>query len=555
MIFGLIKRNTYQDSVNLMLLSTKLSAMDMVNKVSIMMGTPANKDIYRNTNMYAKEFDSANPNDICIAVETDKEAMVQVVEVELEKFMNDLSASSRGSKIKKVRSLDAALSKLENPNLALISIPGEYVFEEGNRLLDKNMNLFIFSDNVSLEEEKALKEKGKRKNLLVMGPDCGTGIISNVPLAFANVVNQGNIGVIGASGTGIQEVTSIITRLGGGISQAIGIGGRDLSQDIGGISAFMALDILKEDHNSEIIVFISKPPAKEVKEQIISKFKEINKKVIALFLGEEGIEVDKNIHFTKTLEDTAYLAMYLSKKSGSKKIELEKTKEILNTIKKNKEQRWIHGYYGGGTLAGESKKILEDYIDNENNIIIDYGDDQYTKGKPHPMIDPSTRIEAIKSLKDKNKVAIVLFDNVIGYGSNTDMASELSPWIKEIIQIKKNLDKDILFIASVCGTEMDKQVYSKQVSILKETGVFVVDSNATAAKLAKEALIYLSDNTIEVKKEKTLVDDDLRIVNVGLESFSKALFDQGVDVVQYNWSPVAGGDKKLQDMLKLLKNK
>lgn len=556
MIFGLVKRNTYQDSVNLMLLSSKLSSMDGVSKVSIMMGTPANKDIFKNTNMYSVEFDTANPNDICIAVESEDSSMVSVVELELDKFISELSLSSRGSNIAKVRSLDTATKKLDNTNLALVSIPGEYVFDEGNRLLDKGLNLFIFSDNVSMEEERKLKDKANEKGLIVMGPDCGTGIISNTPLAFANVVNKGNIGVVGASGTGIQEVTSLITRLGGGISHAIGIGGRDLALEIGGISAMKALELLEYDDSSELIVFISKPPAKEVKDKIVSKFKTMNKIVVALFLGDGQMEREDNVYFANTLEETAYLSLYLSKKFGSSKNNLEKILGKLEVIKKNPNQRQIHGYYGGGTLAGESKNILKEGMLNSKHKIIDFGDDQYTKGRPHPMIDPTTRVEAVKNLKRLEDVAVVLLDNVIGYGSNTDMAGSLGPAIMEVNEYYKDSGREIVFLASVCGTEMDKQVYSQQVRILEESGVLVLDSNASAAKLAKEAVEYL-DKKNDIKKDvkPNILNSELRIINVGLESFSQTLFDQGVDVIQYNWSPVAGGDKELQRLLRILKDK
>ena len=556
MIFGLVKRNTYQDSVNLMLLSSKLSSMDGVSKVSIMMGTPANKDIFKNTNMYSVEFDTANPNDICIAVESEDSSMVSVVELELDKFISELSLSSRGSNIAKVRSLDTATKKLDNTNLALVSIPGEYVFDEGNRLLDKGLNLFIFSDNVSMEEERKLKDKANEKGLIVMGPDCGTGIISNTPLAFANVVNKGNIGVVGASGTGIQEVTSLITRLGGGISHAIGIGGRDLALEIGGISAMKALELLEYDDSSELIVFISKPPAKEVKDKIVSKFKTMNKIVVALFLGDGQMEREDNVYFANTLEETAYLSLYLSKKFGSSKNNLEKILGKLEVIKKNPNQRQIHGYYGGGTLAGESKNILKEGMLNSKHKIIDFGDDQYTKGRPHPMIDPTTRVEAVKNFKRLEDVAVVLLDNVIGYGSNTDMAGSLGPAIMEVNEYYKDSGREIVFLASVCGTEMDKQVYSQQVRILEESGVLVLDSNASAAKLAKEAVEYL-DKKNDIKKDvkPNILNSELRIINVGLESFSQTLFDQGVDVIQYNWSPVAGGDKELQRLLRILKDK
>lgn len=554
MILGLVKKNTYQDSVNLMLLSSKLSSMDGVRKVSIMMGTPANKDIFRNTGMYSDEFEKANPNDICISVDTDSNEMLEIVNGELEAFISDLSTKSGGVQLKKAKSLKGALSKIESPNLALVSIPGEYVYEEGKRLLDAGMNLFIFSDNMPYEEEKSLKEKAREKKLIVMGPDCGTGIISGVPLAFANVVSKGNVGIVGASGTGIQEVTSAVSRLGGGISHAIGIGGRDLSEEVGGISAELALDMLGQDTETEIIVFISKPPAPEVRNRIINKIREIGKKTVAIFLGETDLKDEDGIHYASTLEDAANLAYYLSRKEGSQKGKLVEIREKLDRIKSNPQKRNIHGYYGGGTLAGESKIILKEYLSVEGNKVIDYGDDQYTQGRPHPMIDPGTRVDAIKSLKDKENVAIVLFDNVIGYGSSEDMAGALSPAIAEVIGNKRENGEEIVFIASVCGTEEDIQDYAEQVRLLEEAGVTVTDTNAQAAKLAKDAMAYLEGIESSGNNSDSLVGKELRIVNVGLESFAKTLYDQKVDVVQYNWSPIAGGDKELQAMLKKLEN-
>ncbi|WP_422485748.1 acyl-CoA synthetase FdrA [Gudongella sp. DL1XJH-153] len=554
MILGLVKKNTYQDSVNLMLLSTRLTEKEGVRKVSIMMGTPANKDIFRNTGMYCSEFETANPNDICISVDTDSSEKLSTISEELDAFISDLSSSSSESKLRKAKSLKGALNKIENPNLAIISIPGEYVYEEGKRLLENGMNLFVFSDNVNYEEEKKLKEIAREKGLIVMGPDCGTGIILGVPLAFANVVSRGSIGVVGASGTGIQEITSIIGRLGEGVSHAIGLGGRDLSEEIGGISAEIALNFLKEDIDTEVIVFVSKPPARDVRDKIVEKLKQINKTTVAVFLGEKSLSQDENIHYVSTLEDAANLAFYLSRSKRVNKETFMVIKDRLDTLRLNPKQNRIHGYYGGGTLAGEAKEILAKYISSEGNKIIDYGDDQYTKGRPHPMIDPSTRIEAIKKLKDDESVAIVLFDNVIGHGSSTDMAGALGPHIKDVLEYKRSRNQDIVFIASVCGTEEDIQIYSKQVKELEKSGVVVLDTNAQVAKLGLEAMEYINERRTVEKSQSGLFDSELRVVNIGLESFANTLYEQNLSVVQYNWTPVAGGNKELQKMLRKLEN-
>lgn len=563
MIYGLIKKNTYQDSVNLMLLSSKLSNLEGINNVSIMMGTPANKDIFKSTGMYAPEFEEARPNDICIAIDTDDENEVQRLADELDVSIKELSAKSSGSKLAVSRTLDGALNNLPDANLALISLPGEYVFKEADRLLDKDINTFIFSDNVSIEDERRLKEKAHGKGLIVMGPDCGTGIISNIPLAFANVVPKGNIGIVGASGTGIQEVTSVIARKGGGISHAIGIGGRDLSEEIGGISAIDALRMLNEDENTDVIVFISKPPAPSVKEKVIETFRTLNKKVIALFLGEKPGKSEDNISYVWTLEEAGYEALITAKSFGSHSSNLEDVLGKLDVIKKNTKQRKIHGYYGGGTLAGEAAILLKDYfdihdskdpegymLDFEGHEIIDFGDDKYTQGRPHPMIDPSTKIDAIKKLTEKEDVAIVLIDNVLGYGSNADMAGALAPSIKMVIEDRKSKGQEILFIASICGTEEDTQVCSEQVAKLEDVGVLVLDTNAEVTFTAIEALKYLDSKEVnKVSDSKTLLNDELKIINMGLESFANTVINHGGQVVQYNWTPIAGGDVRMQNLL------
>lgn len=565
MIYGLIKKNTYQDSVNLMLLSSKLSDYEGINDVSIMMGTPANKDIFKSTKMYSPVFEDAGPNDICIAVDTDDESRVKELADELDKAIKELSAKASGSKLKVTRTFSGAMDSMPEANLALISLPGEYVYKEADKLLDKNINAFIFSDNVSMEDEKKLKDKAHQKGLLVMGPDCGTGIISGVPLAFANVVPKGNIGIVGASGTGIQEVSSIIGRKGGGISHAIGIGGRDLAEEIGGVSALDALTMLNQDEGTDVIVFISKPPAQSVKEKVIQKFKTLDKKVVALFLGEKPKHPEENISYVWTLEEAAYQALLAAKKWGSHKANLKTVKEKLDTIKANTKQRKIHGYYGGGTLAGEAAILMEDYLGVKEHIassgfmlnhdgheIIDFGDDMYTQGRPHPMIDPSTKVHAIEKLSNNDEVAIVLMDNVLGYGSSTDMAAALAKGVKKVNAAKAEKGQDILFIASICGTEEDIQVYSDQKQKLEEAGILVVDTNAEATYTAIEALKYLNSESAKEEKVSSLLNTELKVINMGLESFANTVMDHGGQVVQYNWTPVAGGDVRMQNLLEKL---
>lgn len=573
MLYTIIKKNSYQDSVNLMLLTKELSFTEGIEKISIMMGTPANKEIFSNSGLYTNELEAASPNDICIVIDTENKEKIDEVLENIELFLKNQSTKSKGTKIPLARTWETALQKLPDANLAVISIPGEYAAEESLKALNKGLNVFLFSDNVSLEDEKKIKTAAKSKGLLVMGPDCGTGIIDGLPLAFANVVEKGNIGIVGASGTGIQEVSTIISRKGYGITQAVGTGGRDLSAQIEAITAIESLKLLAKDDDTDVIVFISKPPAPEVRDKVIETFKILGKPVIANFLGDKARVDHDNITYTWTLEDTALKAIETAEKFkiSSKNIKRE-ILEIKNIIE-NKNQRGIKGLYCGGTLAAETGMIIRDYYNIQDSgdhnkgmmlhygshEIIDLGDDFYTQGRPHPMIDPSTRVEMVYEMARKDETAVILLDNVIGYGGHEDMAGVFAPVIKEIKEDKTY--KDIIFIASVTGTELDPQKYSEQVNKLRESGAIVCESNAQATRLAVEITKYLEnkeDNnftTIDVnKKEKAdLINREPVIVNVGLIKFAETIKKYDAKVIQYNWAPIARGDKRLAELLEKLK--
>src|SRR4030095_10708603 len=132
-------------------------------------------------------------------------------------------------------SIALGLERAEDADIALISVPGDYAAAEALKALAQGLNVMLFFDNVAIADERAIKLYARARTLLVMGPDCGTAIVNGVPLGFANVVRRGDIGLVAASGTGLQEVTCRIHNLGGGISQAIGTGGRDLKDAGGGM--------------------------------------------------------------------------------------------------------------------------------------------------------------------------------------------------------------------------------------------------------------------------------------------------------------------------------
>lgn len=576
-----IKKNTYQDSVSLMLLTNHLAGVEGVNKVQVMMGTPANKDIFKGSGLYTDELEDAAPSDLCIVADTADEDSVQRVVDETEDYLTNQSTESEQSDISTVRTWEMAEMKLSNADLAVISIAGEHAAIEANKALDRGLNVFLFSDNVSVEDEKQLKERADELGLIVMGPDCGTGILDGVPIAFANVVEKGNIGVVGASGTGIQEVTTIIGNHGGGISQAIGTGGRDLAGDIGALTTIKGLRVLDEDDETDIIVYISKPPAPEVRDKVIEVFKTLSKPVVAIFMGDKPAEAHDNVSYAWTLQDTALKALELAGSTGASidKVVAD-NEDDFNKVKSDSKQRYIKGYFCGGTLALESAMICTDafkldadaehpegmMLKHEGHEIIDLGDDAYTQGRAHPMIDPTFRVEKVKEAAHDEETAVILLDNVIGYGAHEDMAGVFAPVIQEAKEDAAKEGKAFIAIASVTGTADDPQVYQDQVDKLEEAGVIVTESNAEATKLAVDIIEYLNGEiTIkdssetkgskDLEKVAELISSAPRVINIGLKSFAQTIVDNGGQVVQYQWKPIAGGDKRLARILAELANK
>jgi len=398
------------------------------------------------------------------------------------------------------KSLSSTFGQFPDANLVHISIPGKYVKWEAEKALERGLNLFIFSDNVPVEDELELKKIARKKSLLVMGPDCGTAIINGVALGFANVVRRGKIGIVAAAGTGLQEVSCLIHKAGCGISQGIGTGGRDLSKEIGGITMLQGIKALENDPDTRIIVLISKPPAKEVANKIIGEVKKGKKPFVINFLGAKLERETKRIHFASTLEEAAYKAIALSKREGYKPEVFKK--RIISLAKrkssrlKNK-QKYIRGIFSGGTLCDEAMLILKDLIGDiysniplkpslklknsnlsQRNSLVDLGDDEFTKGRPHPMIDFSLRNERIIQEARDPRTAVILLDIVLGYGAHPDPANALAP------AIKKARERNISVVASLCGTEDDPQDYEKQKRELEKMGVIVMPSNAQAARFA-----------------------------------------------------------------------
>lgn len=567
-IYTRIKENSYQDSINLMLLTNSVNTVDGVNSAQVMMGTDANKDLFKDADLYNDVVANAEPNDMVVAIDSDDEAVLDKVMEEVENYLSDLSVKKDSDSLENVATWSEAVDALPDSNVALISIPGIYAADEIERALDADKHAFVFSDNVSIEDEVRLKKKAHEKGLLVMGPDSGTGMISSVPLAFTNVIKPGNIGMVGASGTGIQEATTIIDRLGGGVVNAVGVGGRDLSEEVGAITMLDALSAMDQQADVDVIVAISKPPAKAVRDKVVAMLHSLSKPVVAIFLGEKPEQNEGDVHFAYTLEETARMAVDLA--NGEKVKETYQT-ELTNadTDIKIPEGKTVKGLYSGGTLASEAATLIaealelgklskeEGYKLKTNGFeVMDLGDDMYTQGKPHPMIDPEVRINKIKEYAADDNTGVILLDVVLGYGSHPDMAEALKPAIEEAM----NNHEGLQFIATVVGTQNDPQEYDHTRQVLEDLGVLVEDSNAKAVRLALHImgkdLAPAPKPTVDYKGEKAALPEpsekviDLlttkpRVINMGVESFSSVIKKHGGEAVQYDWRPRAGGNQKL----------
>lgn len=577
MLYTVIKENTYQDSIVLMLLSNKLSGIDGVNKASVMMGTPANKDIFKSSGLATDELEQAGANDIVIVIDTENPEKVETVKAEVEAALKGETEAADNTSNKEAVSWKQALDMAEKPNLALISIPGTYAAMEAENALKHNLNVFMFSDNVAKEDEVKLKQMAHDKGLVVMGPDCGTGIVHGVPLAFTNTVSKGDIGIVGASGTGIQEVTTIIDRLGKGVTNAIGTGGRDLSTEVGAVTMIDSIKALNADPTVNVITVISKPPAKEVQEKVMNTLRNISKPIVTLFLGHKPTFDEQNIYNAYTLEEAAVVSVQLA--NGETPSFVPKSLSDVKPAFKA-EQTSIKGYYSGGTLAYEAAILIQDAFNvtgdhaegytlkSEHHEVIDLGDDMYTQGKPHPMIDPEIRKEKLRQAVEDERTAVIMLDNVIGYGSHDDMANELAPIITEVIDRAKQAGREIVVLATVVGTMKDYQGYEAQKTILANAGAHICDTNDQMVRTAIELLggkvvqPEKTTRTFEVVAEDLTVDDKVMqlinnkpsVINVGLKSFTTALQDHDASYVQFNWKPVAGGDTELIKVLQFLNN-
>ncbi|PYM27997.1 MAG: hypothetical protein DMD78_01165 [Candidatus Rokuibacteriota bacterium] len=495
-VWNFVRRSFYQDSVTLMRLTRDLEAVPGVRRAAAMMGTEPNRALLSQAGLLAADGEHAGPADLVIAVVADDASAAEAARDAAEAALTATRAASARATAPP-RTLRSGLAALPEATLALVSVPGLYAGAEARRALAAGLHVMLFSDNVPIETEVALKREAAARGLFVLGPDCGTAILHGIPLGFANAVPRGRVGLVATSGTGLQEVTCLLAAEGEGVSHAIGVGSRDLSDEVGGAMALPALAALRDDPATEVVVVIAKPPGASVIGRLVNTLETLGKPVVLAIMGLHAIPAPRDVHVASTLEGAAVIAAGLAARAEPRDLQIPPgdLDDLVEAQARGlaKGQRFVRGLYSGGTLAWEAAALLAERLDDvaagvsgegKGHRVVDLGGDVFTVGRPHPMIDGAIRSEWITREAADPTTAVLLLDVVLGYGAHRDPAGELRPVVEEARRAANAAGRGLAVIASVTGTEQDPQRRSAQVAALRRAGVAVMDSNAQAARLA-----------------------------------------------------------------------
>jgi FdrA protein len=611
---GIVRRSAYYDSASLMRVQQALRNFPGIEEAGAVMATPANVELLRQAGLDPAHLDAASgeprerrgaaPNDLVVMVRGVGPDEVGAALAAVDELLVSRPVGSGAQETYRPRTVASAARQLGEPNLALVSVPGRFAVGVARESLRAGLHVMMFSDNVSLQDEVDLKLAASRAGRLMMGPDCGTALLDGAALGFANRVRRGNVGIVGASGTGIQEVATLIHRFGGGISHALGTGGRDLSAEVGGVAARQAMAVLGRDRKTRTVVVVSKPPAPHTAAVLFEDAVSLGKPVITVFTGTPLADV-AGIRQLATLEDAARLAVAGEGKGGTVLAGdgpaldrlAARAREAARPLAPS--QRYLRGLMSGGTLCAEAVALLERLLQplhtnvaagwarrpegagpRRGHTIRDLGDDLFTVGRLHPMLDMTLRAARLRQEAADPGVAVLLLDVVLGFGAHPDPAGALAPVIAETGAAARATGRNLAVVASVCGTDDDPQRRALQVASLESVGVLVEESNARAALLAgaiagragdADTLASMlavpgppapgpaaSPGASSAPALRILPDaaDALltgpRVVNVGLGIFAESLRTQGVRVIDVDWQPPAGGDPDLLDLLERL---
>jgi FdrA protein len=489
-----VRSGSYFDSVVLMRVASEVGALPGVRSASLVMATPSNKDVLAAAGLLAGEATGAGANDLVVAVDADEASLDEAFAAAEHGLGAQATPPAAGAgEPRRPRALAGVQA-----DLAMISTPGRYAAAEARKALRLGMSAFVFSDNVPLEQEVALKREAHERGLLVMGPDCGTAIIGGVPLGFANEVRGGDIGLIGASGTGLQQVSSLLDGWGAGVSHVIGVGSHDLGAAVGATSMLDALDALAADPATRVIGLVSKPPDPEVAARVLARAAASGKPVVAAFLGAEPDSAPGGVTVAATLEDAARALLRAATGAEPPAADDDDGGAVPAA---GGERRLLRGLYAGGTFAYEAELLLSPRLGAisddasppaadrpadlpDAHLVLDLGDDRFTVGRPHPMIDPGVRLDMLKAAGEDPRTAVILLDVVLGHLAAADPAGDLAPVIDRITR----RDDAPTVVAFVVGTATDPQGLERQQRTLRDAGARLARSSSAAARLAESLL-------------------------------------------------------------------
>jgi FdrA protein len=504
----LIKTSQYFDSVSLMNIAHQVRTLPGIEDAALVMGTEANKSLLTQVAPLTAEVLAASPTDLILMV-TGEESALDGALIAAEKRLSQRPETAHDEK-RRPRTLRSAVRSFPDSNLAVISVAGMYAAAEAWDALQRGLHVLLFSDNVTLDDEMTLKRYAVEHGLLLMGPGAGTAIINGVALGFANAVPRGPVGIVSAAGTGLQEVSTLLAKQGVGLSQGIGVGGRDLSESVGGLMMCHAIDALQHDPATGVIVSISKLPAPAVADRVLDKLAAVDKPVVVIFMGASASmqTAGRRVYMAATLQEAAWAAAALAQGGNPDRVRpvmaarqqtLQAQAESLSA-RLDPSQRYLRGLFSGGTLCEEAMRLwreslggiwsngpleprfkLPDSSQSQQHCALDLGDEEFTVGRPHPMIDNDLRIRRLFQEARDPEVAVIQMDVVLGYGAHPDPASELAPAIR---QAREQAGRELIVITSITGTEGDPQDCARQTAVLESAGALVMESNADASILA-----------------------------------------------------------------------
>jgi FdrA protein len=552
-----IRPGAYYDSVVLMHLQRALLNEPGILDAGVVMSTPANQELLAQNDLLPEEAKVSKPEDLLIVLRSESAKSAQDALTRIDELIASRRSVSAGKFHPK--SLASAVKFLPAAKYALISVPGRFAAGVAHEALDLDLHVFLYSDNVRMEDEIQLKEQSKSKGLLVMGPDCGTALIHGIGFGFANRVRPGTIGLVGAAGTGLQAISSHIHQLGSGVSHALGTGGRDLKAAVGGVTAIQALTFLDRDPSTEVIVIVSKPPDPEVAARLLSAAENSSKPVVIQFMGYAPPSNRMgNLHFAVNFREAAAVAVRVLE-SVVPRPEPKRGSPLTN------ERKYIRGLFSGGSLGNEMLRALlvrhapvysniseiaayqlDDPLKPIQHTLLDLGEDIFTVGRLHPMIDNDLRMRMIRQEAADPEVGMILLDVVLGEGAHPDPAGDLAGPISEAIR------EGVEVVVVLVGTGEDPQDLDAQREKLLNSGAHVFEDAQSAMQFIGDR-VPRSEPQGDPPSSIIPLPSPVAAINVGLESCFESLIEQGAQSVHVDWRPPAGGNEKLMSILKKMR--